>query len=85
MPCYADDCTIVVARKLQYENKSILKIKLQNVTKFLQSNELCINQTKTKTQNFMVQQKRIRVQDNPNMLSIMTPEGEKDNQQHSTH
>ena len=78
IPCYADDCTIVVAHKRQTENKTDLNKKLNKITEFLQSNQLSINQSKTKTQNYMVRQKRARVDNDPVMMTVETEEGTKD-------
>ena len=78
MPCYADDCTMIVARRTQIQKKNSLVTKLEKITEFLQANELCINQSKTKTQNYMVKQKRNRVADDPLIMTIQTPEGEKE-------
>ena len=77
LPCFADDCTIAVASKTQLENKVLLNEKMGKITDFLQSNRLCINQSKTKTQNFMVHQKRARVEDDPDIMTIVTQDGQK--------
>ena len=77
MPCYEDNCTIVASRT-QEENITKLRGKLTVMTEFLQSNNLCINQTKTKTQDFMVKQKRVRFNENPTILLIETEDGEKE-------
>ena len=77
LPSFADDCTVAVARKTQLENKILLIDKMERITDFLQSNLLCINQSKTKTQNFMVYQKRARVEDDPVIMTIDTQEGQK--------
>ena len=50
---------------------------MAKITDFLQSNRLCINQAKTKTQNFMVYQKRARVEDDPEIMIIEMQEGQK--------
>ena len=76
-PCYADDCTVLVTSRNQVDNKIKLNDKLGKLTEFIQSNLLCINQGKTKTQNFMVHQKRTRVENDLNMLIINTRDGQK--------
>ena len=84
MICYADDSTLVTARNNSIENIDMMRNKLIEVTKFLQSNKLSINQGKSMTQNFMVNQKRARVQPDPPVLRVQTVDGEKQicNQEH---
>ena len=57
MSCYADECTVMTARRKTEDNINIMRNKLTQITEFLQSNKLSINQDKTTTQNFMVQRK----------------------------
>ena len=68
---------VVVARRHPEENKVLLRDKLENITKFLENNELSINQTKTKTQDYMVRQKRVRDTSSPTVLVIETVDGQK--------
>ena len=77
VPSFADDNTVVVARKTQAENKNALNDHMEKIKEFLESNRLCINQSKTKTQNYMVYQKRTRVEDDPEIMRIETLEGQK--------
>ena len=58
MPCYANDSTMVIARKTMDQNVEDIRTKLTRVSTFLQSNKLVINEGKTKAQNFMVHQRR---------------------------
>ena len=78
MVCFADDSTLVTARRSSQDNIVIMKTKLTEVTLFLESNEFSINQEKTTTQNFMVKQKRARVPPDPPVLIIQIREGEKE-------
>ena len=72
LPTFADDSTVIVARKTQNENKIALKEKLNNISDFLQNNDLCINQAKTKTIDFMMRQKRSKIPHSPITLEIQT-------------
>ena len=77
MPCFADNSSLVVASKKMEENIEKMRGKLDKVTLFLQSNQLCINERKSKYQNFMVKQKRAKVLPDPPTLILQTWEGEK--------
>ena len=57
-------------------NKTVLREKLTVITEFLQTNELTINQDKTKTQDFMVQQRRRYYTGDDATLEVTTDEGE---------
>ena len=85
MPCFANDCTIAIARKKSMDNINEMRNKLVEVSEFLGNNDLCVNQGKTTTQNFMVKQKRSRLPPDPPVLNIQTPEGNKEisNKMHS--
>ena len=76
-PSFTDDCTVVVARKNPDENKLLLENKLKSISEFLQNNELCINEDKTKVQNFMVKQRRARTNCTPEVMTVESPDGEK--------
>ena len=78
MPCYGDDSTVVVSSKNPEDNKQKLKDKLDNISDFLQNNGLVINQSKTKTQNYMVRQKRTRVYCDPVVMTIQSANETKD-------
>ena len=84
-PSFADDCTVVVARRNPEENKTLLKEKLENITIFLESNKLCINKSKTKVQNFMVKQRRAKNIYNETVMTVQSEDGDKDinNQMHT--
>ena len=85
MPCFADDSSMIVASKKSDQNIEKMRSKLTRVTTFLQSNQLCINKSKTKAQNFMVRQKRAKVPPDPPILEVQTPDGMKfiQNQTHT--
>ena len=72
IPVFADDSTILVANKDPEINKVILKKKLDEVTEFLNNNDLIINQDKTTVQNYMVHQKRAKIECNPTVLTVTT-------------
>ena len=74
---------MVVARQRTEQNIVTLRDKLSRVTKFLQSNQLCINEDKTKAQNFMVKQKRVKVPPDPPILEVQTAEGAKQINNHT--
>ena len=85
MPCFADDSTMVVAGKTTDQNIEVIRRKMEKVTDFLQSNQLVINEDKTKAQNFMVKQKRSKIPPDPPILEVPTPAGRKliENQVHT--
>ena len=77
MSCFTDDCTIAIARKTSNENINTIRVKLDEISEFLSNNDLCVNQGKTTTQNFMVRQKRSKLPPDPPVLKIQTTNGEK--------
>ena len=77
MVCFADDSTMIVANKRTEDNIRIMRNKLNEVSEFLESNELVVNQDKTQTQNFMVRQKHVEIPPDPQVLEVQTMDGVK--------
>ena len=70
VPVFADDCTLIVADKDPERNKVKFREKLQEVTEFLNNNDLIVNQDKTTVQNYMVKQKRAKIECDPTVLTV---------------
>ena len=77
MTCYADDSTVVITSSRRGDLKEKLTRKLNDAAEFLQRNKLTINQKKSKIQEHMVRQKRVRLRTDPPELNVQTPEGMK--------
>ena len=70
-PVYADDSTHVVRSTDRQINQQQLANNLQKITIFLQSNNLTVNQSKTKIMETIVPQKRCKLSGNEPMLAVL--------------
>ena len=77
MVVFADDVTLIVSNKTRQENQKALENKLTQVTEYLTSNSLSINQKKTQLQEFMVKQKQARLTTTSPEIVVRTAEGDK--------
>ena len=73
---YADDATVVVAKRTRDEIQTKLEDNLNRMTDFLESNQLVINQSKTTITETMVKQKRVRMTQEQPTLTVINEEGE---------
>ena len=73
---YADDATIIIARKTRDELQIKFVENLKNMTDILQSNQLVINQSKTTITESMVKQKRVRMTPEQLTLTVTYDNGE---------
>ena len=76
LPAYADDAVYFVANKSRQLNQLRLEEILDRITKFLNANKLCVNQSKTVLQEFMLKQKRCKIRGIPPCLDTITDKGD---------
>ena len=76
--CYADDSTYVSASKTRDENQEKLDENLENIKIFLNSNQLCINESKSSLLEVMYRQKRCKTKGRPPTLSVLNEDKEQE-------
>ena len=76
LPCYADDAIYTVASPSRTWNQNRIKIILDRLTTFLNSNKLTINKTKTVLQELMLAQKRCKLKGVTPSLLVKTDKGD---------
>ena len=82
--CFADDCSVAIAKSNRDENAKSLKDNLNKISDFLTSNELRINRTKTTIQECMLKQKRAKMTDEPRTMTIEAENDEEEDQELKT-
>ena len=70
--CYADDCTLAIAKNDRTENAVCMSKNLEKISDFLTSNGLRINKSKTVLQEGMVRQKRAKLNTAPPTLIVQS-------------
>ena len=71
IPCYADDTTFVTSRNNRQDNQNELIDKFDRIKKFLNSNKLSVNSSKTTVIEIMMKQKRTRQQGSPPEILVV--------------
>ena len=73
--CFADDVTILTANRTRGENQTQIVKKMKEITEYLESNRLSINQKKTMLQEHMVKQKRNKQTTEQPVINVNTENG----------
>ena len=75
LPSYTDDAVYMAASASRIWNQQRLEIVLERLTKFLNSNKLCVNQSKTVLQEYILKQKCCKAKGVPLHLLTLTDKG----------
>ena len=76
LPCYADDAVYYVSSKSREWNQDRIKVILDRLTVFLNANYLTVNKSKTVLQEFMLKQKRCKINGSPPQLTTFLENGD---------
>ena len=75
VPSYADDSTYMVATTTRFQAQQKIIDNVAKIKRYLDSNSMSINLSKTEILETMVRQKQTRILGNPPQLSITKPDG----------
>ena len=75
LTCFADDTTYAVAAKTRAENQGLIDENLENLKVFLNTNSLCINESKTCLVETMNHQKRCKTAGRPPSVTVHNEDG----------
>ena len=76
LPSFADDATYVISKKTRQELQEKIDVNMDKIKKFLNNNDLTVNDTKTKLLEIMVKQKRNKVKGTQPIITTTDEKGD---------